>query len=448
MPSLDTTFFAPAPAPAAAADISAPAASTLDAGIVRDLDALVSLGPAWNDLFERAGRAHQVFQTHGFVSSWAEAFIEPDRLQKIATTRKNASPEAARKKVILGQVSDPVGTRNGRETPAAACSCQLAVVTIRRNGRLVLVWPLILQRRFGLRILSWLGEPFAQYADIVVDPHEAALPTMRAAWRHVHATLAPDIVCLRRVRRDATLHPLLDEIGATSCNPQEAPFVVLGPAAGSSGFEARQSGKARKNRRRLLRRLEECGKVEVKCLAGSDEAQRLAHEALAAKRDWVERRGLLAPAIAHPRFAGLMHTVVGPGAAATGCSLFALTVDGRTAAVAVGFRCKDRLMLHLITHAPEVEKFGAGVLNLEHVMRAAERDGIAMVDLLPPTAEYKMQWADGIMPVADYALALTAAGRIYKVLAEEVARPLVKSVFTALPVALRQRLARQQFRHA
>jgi CelD/BcsL family acetyltransferase involved in cellulose biosynthesis len=412
MPSLNTTFFVPA-APVVV-DSPAPAIPALFAGIVRDRSALAAIGPAWEDLFERAGGAHQVFQTHGFVSSWAETFIEPDA---------------------------HAGSK-------ASCVCELTIVTLHRNGRLVLVWPLVLQRRFGLKIVSWLGEPFAQYADMIVDPHESALPLMRAAWRHVQECLAPDIMRLRRVRRDATLQPLLDEIGAASSNPQEAPFVALGAAAGNGGFEARQSGKARKNRRRLLRRLEECGKVEMKRLAGSGEAQCLAREALASKREWAERRGLLAPAIADPRFAELMWAVAGPAAAATGCALFALMLDGRMAAVAVGFRCKDRLMLHLIAHAEEVEKFGVGVLNLEHIMRAAESEGVAMVDMLPPTADYKMQWADGVMPVADYNLALTATGRVYRTMVDGLAKPLVRHAFDAMPLGLRQRLARRQFHHA
>lgn len=422
MSSVETILLAPArdsahpalvaDAPAGMVQVAGTTAS-LSADIVRDRDALRAIGPEWDALFDRAGSAHQVFQTHGFVSLWADCFV-------------------------------PAETVAGH---GDSCSCELSIVILRRNGRLVLVWPLVVQRRWGVRILSWLGEPFGQYADLIIDPNEPALPAMRRAWQHVRSIIAPDVVRLRRVRRDSSLLPLIEELAAVAMNPHEAPFVSLGPAAGSGGFDGQQSGKAKKNRRRLLRRLEEAGNVSFVRASGTAEAQRLAREALGIKRDWVVRRGLLAPAMADARFDALTCATAGAGAAASGCSLFALTVDGRIAAAAIGFRCKDRLMLHLITHAAEVEKFGAGVLNLEQILRTAERDGLAAVDLLPPTADYKLQWADGVMSVADYSLATTVTGRVYIALVDRLVKPLARCAFDLQPLLVRQWLARHQFRH-
>lgn len=381
--------------------------------IVRDIAGLTALAPEWNGLFERAGAPHQVFQSYGFVELWA-------RIYSASAAHEHAAGHP--------------------------CDCELAIVTGRIGGRLVLVWPLVLQRKLWMRLLTALGDPVAQYADLLVDPSQKALPLMRAAFEHLTGQLTPDLVRLRRVRQDAAIAPLLHAIGTTGTAHAEAPFVTLGAASGSAGFEDRQSGKAKKNRRRLLRRLEEQGQVTFERLSGSERAAGLVEQALAAKRDWVVRRGLLAPALADERFDEVMRAAASRGADAAGCSVFSLSFDDRPVAIAVGFECKGRLMLHLISYVAEAEKLGAGVLNLESILRGAETRGLSAVDLLPPTADYKLQWADGAIPVADHALGLTMAGRIYTSVLDGFVKPLAKHRVDRLPLGLRQRLARGQFK--
>jgi hypothetical protein len=93
---------------------------------------------------------------------------------------------------------------------------------------------------------------------VVFDPAER-LDTLQAAWAHAQRELKPDVVRLRRVRADASIAPLLASLEIAASEVVEAPCITL--AAGGSSFEERQSGKAKKNRRRLLRRLEEQGLV-------------------------------------------------------------------------------------------------------------------------------------------------------------------------------------------
>ena len=404
---------APAAVPVARADQVAAAARDWQLDLVSDVTALADLGPDWNDLFERAGMPHHVFQTFGFVSLWTATFL-----------------------------ADASKSHNG-DADTAGCDGQLAIVTARSNGRLVLVWPLVIQRKWGVSIVSWLGEPMAQYADLLIDPGEPGLPLMQAAYDHVRRMLAPDVLRLRRVRDDAAILPLMKLMGAGALEPAEAPFVTLGCLAQGIRFEDRQSGKAKKNRRRLQRRLEERGTLRFEQSSGSDAAVALVDVALATKRDWLERRGLLSPAVANPGFDAFMRAAAAGDT--TGCRVFSLSLDERPVAVAVGFVVKDRLMLHLITHAEDVEKCGAGILNLEAILRWAEASGLAAVDLQPPTADYKLQWADGAMPVADYTISPTLLGRSWAGMLGGVLRPLIKRTLDRIPLTLRRRLAHHQF---
>ena len=364
---------------------------------------LVRLADDWCALFERAGGPQHVFQSYGFAALWAEIFLG--------------------------------------DTPAEPPKggCRLAIVTARRAGRLVLVWPLVAQRQLGRRVLSWLGAPIAQYGDVLLDPAEPALPLLRAAYGHVRTVLAPDILRLRKVRQDASIAAFLADIGTTSSEHAEAPLVTL--AAGGSPFEDRQGGKARKNRRRLMRRLEESGRVAWVDATGTPAAIALVEAAVTCKRDWLARHGLLSAALADPRFEQFMKAAAGTNDRDTGFAVFALRLDDRPIAVALGFTCRQRLMLHLITQCEDVERFGAGVLNLEAILRQAEAAGLQAVDLLPPKADYKLDWADGCVAVADHVHGLTAGGRITTHLLDAILRPQTKRMLERLPMSLRRRLA-------
>ena len=142
-----------------------------------------------------------------------------------------------------------------------------------------------------------------------------------------------------------------------------------------------------------------------------------------------------------------MAAAAGTDTRTTGGSVFTLRLDGRPIAVAIGFRCKSRLMLHLISHAADVEKHGAGVLNLEAILRIAEAEGLEAVDLLPPKAEYKLDWADTAVRVGDHVWAASTRGSLAVQMIERFARPRLKATLERLPVGIRQRLSQRLLGH-
>ena len=376
--------------------------------LVETTAALEALGPEWTDLFQRSGRPTQVFQTHAFASQWALTYLSPNEPQ----------PAALRP------------------------SSRLAVLAIRDGGRLVMVWPLVMEQALGVRVLTWLGAPIAQYGDILIAPEHAKGDLVDRALIWLKTQLAPDVVRLRKVRTDAAIAPWLAGAGAIELAREEAPCVTLA-ACGTGSFDERQSAKARKNRRRLMRRLEEQGTVSFQCLAGCVEAGRLTGAGLAIKRRWLEARGLFSAAFTDPRLDQFFAAAAADAAQATGCTAFALCLDDQPIAIALGFACGGRMTLHVIGYDLEREKSGAGVLALEAVLRHCEASGFAAVDLLAPKAEYKLDWADGSVGVIDYALPVSLKGRACVRLYDGFLRPQAKTTLERLPVALRQLIAGQ-----
>ena len=91
---------------------------------------------------------------------------------------------------------------------------KLSIVTGRRNGRLIMIWPLVSERVRGVTQTFWMGNPVSQYGDVLLDGEADALPVMRAGLEFLRARSNSDLLRLRRVRSDANVAPLMGVIDA------------------------------------------------------------------------------------------------------------------------------------------------------------------------------------------------------------------------------------------
>ncbi len=368
---------------------------------ISDLAGLDELGDDWRALFARAGRSHQLFQSFDWNRTWARHYL------------------------------DDAG--EGR-------AMHLAVVTARREGKLVLVWPLVMRRIAGLKHLMWMGEPASQYGDILVDDMLDARPIVRSSWRFVLETLAPDLVSLRKVRDDAAVTPFLAEIGAHSARKMQAPFLDLATAHSFEAYETRYSGKARKNRRRLLRRLSEQGTVAFVHVGPGPEARRLTSRAIELKRAWLDHKDMLASGLRCPFIGPFFEDFAEHTGADLAYRVSALELDGKPIAAMVAVGHERRLAGHVFAYDIAYEKSGAGVLLLEELIRRCYDEGFATLDLMSPADAYKLEWADASVGTADWAFANTMTGSLYRTLYLELLQEPLKHMAESLPGGIRHRL--------
>ena len=341
--------------------------------VVSERTSFDALEPEWNDLFRRAGRDAQPFQSFNWSWHWANHYLDPGRRPRLS----------------------------------------LAIVTVRREGRLVMLWPLVSERLAGLSLLRWMGEPVSQYGDALCESGPDTASLMRTAWQFITTRLGADAIVLRKVRADAAVAPLFREIGLKCTGAEEAPFLDLASAPDFDAYEQRYSAKARKNRRRLMRRLEERGRVAVVRHTSGAQARAAALAGVALKRASLAAAGQLAPALADPRFAAFFADVAEARTRPAGCGLTVLESNGEIAGVAIDISGGGRRAAHVLVHDPRLDGCRAGVLLVQEWVRGASADGIATFDFLAPGHAYKMDWADGVVAVEDYALGLTLSGRIY-----------------------------------
>ncbi|MDP1907830.1 MAG: GNAT family N-acetyltransferase, partial [Hyphomicrobium sp.] len=126
-----------------------------------------------------------------------------------------------------------------------------------------------------------------------------------------------------------------------------------------------------------------------------------------------------------------------------GTLVYALECDGEVAALDILFHCKDRVVAHILAYAAKFQKESVGVHLLEHAVEQAIADGYCTFDLLAPADEYKLRWADGMVPVTDWALPVTGKGAAYTHIHLMRLRPMVKALFRRLPGPVRRYLARR-----
>ena len=391
MTSFAFTAEAAAPVAAVSVQVRAATAKLRASGVIFDVvrtrAGFDALETEWTALFERAARSDHLFIQFNWLWHWANHYL-----------------------------------------PAGA---ELGIVTGRRDGRLVLVLPLLVERMAGLRQLAFMGAPVSQYSDALVGADDAAL--LDDAWDAACATLRPDLVRLVKVRADAMIAPLLAAKGFRVTAQEEAPAATLSAAPTYADFENRFSSKLRKNRRRQLRRLEERGPVDIVWHTGSDAAADAVRLAMTLKRAWLNSRGLISRAFADTRIDAFFADAASSMTRPCGVGISVLQSAGESADVAISVTCKGRRAIHILSYALKFEKVGAGNHHLEVALQKAYTDGIEVYDFLAPRHAYKMEWADTVVLVSDHALAMSRLGRLYADIYLAHVREGLKSALKRLP---------------
>ncbi len=379
----------PLPAPSACVDEgpetqAAPVSSKdeIRFATLTDAAAIDALGIEWSDLCRSCGRHQQVFQSFEWLAIWRSFYL-------------------------------------GNATRAA-------VVTGRSLGRLVLVWPLVIERRLGLRILSGMGDPLSQYCDAIID--DAVDEAGRDAALDYAISLPVDLVSLRRVRDDAAVAASLQRRFGHGMARQTAPFIDFAGIEDAAAFGRRFSGKLRANRSRRRRRLQEDGPLRFDHFGPSPEAATLVRMALRFKRDWARHRGILAPFLCDPRFERFFVEAAEVKGGVPGLRVSALRRGSETLGIEISVLCNGHLFGHVLAPNPEYFSFGiGGVLAEMTILNALDRRYTA-VDLLAPADSYKLEWATGSVGVGDYVVPLSTAGRLYARLWLRFGRDVLKGI--------------------
>lgn len=353
----------------------------------------------WNRLFDRASTSAQLFQSFGWCWHWCNSFLPSD------DTGKHGA--------------------NG--------ATELAILVGRRNGELVTVWPLVTERHGGLTHLVWLGAPVSQYGDILIDDLPDAAEIIRAGWQHLLQSRRTDLIWLSKVRADAAIAPLFKQQNGTVTRCEQAPFMDLASAPDFDTYMLRHSARARKKHRAVARKLAAMGKVEFVRQRQTPRAGALALEAIHEKIGQLLERGIVSPALSDPRTQKFFAEAAVDTTNPAGICVFALEINGESAAIDVLVKHKDRVATHIFAYNPKYAKDRVGAHLMELTIEQSLLSGFRYFDMLPPADDYKTRWSDGAIDVIDWAMPLTIKGTLYTHAYLRALRPALKRARDWMP---------------
>ncbi|MFB2551806.1 GNAT family N-acetyltransferase [Ensifer soli] len=352
--------------PVLEADAAPAAAPDCRIAVARGLAAFLGLKDAWDDLHRRAALPHQVFQSPGFLAHWI------------------------------------------RHYPGAG---EIVLVTGTIDGRLAMVWPLMLTRRFGIARLTIMGAPVAQFFDVLVEEGPEAARLLAGGWQAVER-LGADVFVVHHLRADTRLATLAGIRRSAGPAATTAPFADLSLRVSGGEPGPAYSARERSNHRRRLRRLAEQGSVALEAIAPGEAAAALAAEAVRFKTRSLLRKTVWSPAVMSPRFAAFFEALARDPSSPLRVS--AIRCDGRAIGIELALDWGGHAFGHVLATDPDFPLDGIGCLLIHHTFACAARRGARVFELMAPADPYKLHHADGRTEVFDVAIAFTTGGALYR----------------------------------
>ncbi|MGH6873671.1 MAG: GNAT family N-acetyltransferase [Aestuariivirgaceae bacterium] len=316
-------------------------------------------------------------------------------------------------------------------------ACRPFIIAAYSGCRLVLLWPMMVTERAGLRVLRWLSDPWSQYGDVLAGANQDAAGLMAKALALIQQSGAADAMWLRHVRADATAHPFLQRSFEQIGQRNGAPFMDLTQFPTEAEYLARYDKPQRKRRRQIRRALEQKGPLSFEVHAQASGFTRGIAEAIPQKRRWLSERGF----VSRPIFSDWLESFLLALATDTShrlkpvCSI--LKAGDRAVSYEIGLRYRDRHYCFITAHDVALTDESPARLHMDYAQRSALKEGCKAFDLMVPLAPHKTSWSSGHVAVADYWLPLSPGGRVAGALFKKL-RPAARALYHKTPEVLRR----------
>jgi CelD/BcsL family acetyltransferase involved in cellulose biosynthesis len=286
---------------------------------------------------------------------------------------------------------------------------ELAVHVAYRGDRLVGAVPLCVQRRKGIKVLTFLGAEQVPLADLLLANGEkagvaAALAERAAATKHDYADLhgLPGSSRLLKALGPSRLELIVRA---------EAPVLEVNGTDWETYYETRLSSKQRALHRRRIRQLEKLGTLETTIARTRDELEPALEEAFELHSLRWEGRpdrsdfGTEAGRQFHREATAAIAEQDVP-------RIVTLRLDGRAIAFAYYFALEGAMHCYRLAFDPELQRFSPGLVNRYDTLEYAFREGTSRIEFLGGLERYKVELTDRTEPLHEgLGLADSLAGK-------------------------------------
>lgn len=291
----------------------------------------------------------------------------------------------------------------------------LMILVGRLNGEVVTIWPMQCKYFLGTCHLHWMGDPVSQYGDCLISPHIDHHVCLDQGFTFLKEHTIASLLVLRKVRDDSYITPLIRRLhGPMTCDDISM-SVDLGKYKDFDTYLKRFSTKEKKNRRRLLRRLEKRGEIRFEVLQNPDQEEglKLVQQAIDLKRSWILDKNLVSKAFSDPRLDAFFYFLFKNDADTTGSQIAVLYCGKKIAAIMVGFKKSDQFKAHISVINKDFACDRPGVALTQMFLAWHHENGTKNFDFLAPADAYKKIWTDDMHMIGDYTLPLNFSGYLY-----------------------------------
>jgi CelD/BcsL family acetyltransferase involved in cellulose biosynthesis len=277
------------------------------------------------------------------------------------------------------------------------------------RGSPALLLSLGVERRFGVRILSFLDGGVADYNCPVLFPAGERLDAavMKEVWEGLARISADfDVVVLEKMPEmvQDLKNPLVTQASQQFSN--SGYFTTLQ----SNWVEFARRLPYAQDSRRNLRRLSELGKVEFPIAATAEERARFLAAMVEQKsRRYVQTRGI--DSFDRPGYRDFFREATSRLAERGILHLSALTLDGKILAAHWGYVVGSRFYYLMPSYEFEWNRYSPGRLLLHRLLEWSVENGLAIFDQGIGDEEYKARYCDGTIPLYQDEFALTYRGK-------------------------------------
>jgi CelD/BcsL family acetyltransferase involved in cellulose biosynthesis len=286
---------------------------------------------------------------------------------------------------------------------------ELAVRVARRGDELVAALPLVIRRRAGLRVASFMGGRLSVLPDLLLardaDPSVA---TPLIDWLTAGSCDVVDFHGLPVGSRIASaLGRRLEVIERV-----EAPVLGLLPDW-DTVYREKTTAKKRNHHRRRRRQLREIGDLSVTVARELPELEPALEEAFAVHAlRWDGRPD--GSGFSTPVGMRFHRAVLTRLAAVDVARIVTLRIDGRAIAFHYWFALEGCMYVHRLAFDPELSRWSPGLVNTLDAIESAAEEGMTRVEFLGGGERYKLELADGLSPLCHgFGVSSGVRGRAY-----------------------------------
>ncbi len=367
--------------------------------LITSFRAFDRLHDTWTDLETRCAKPPSVFQSYVWCRTWSDVYATPDSQNEIF--------------ILAGY----------------------------HQNKLVFVWPLVKSSRKGLVLLTWMTQPIGQYGDIICDASVVCAQWINAATKFIRKINVADCMHLRHVRENANCAHHAQKFWHDGKLNERAPMMDLTQFKTEVDYDNRYDSQQRRRRRKIQKKLQEIGPLHYEILVGEPAAIAL-DRAIAEKLDWLQNKGRFNDVLGSPQHAALLKRFIRSSNSQVKMIVSHLTAGGKPVSWEIGFGYRGTHYAYLLSHQRGLIDHSPARLMLDFAERKALAAGLSTFDLMAPYDPYKDSFASGLVYVNDYYLPLTPKGALYGHVFLKFIRPMMRSAYQRMPVAVLRALKR------